>query len=495
MNKIGLLNQLSKEQQKLVLYWGDALPHVRRDLANAWTDEVKRDFEAIQEESEKILFILKKLHGHYDRDKGSYAKELSDLSNLISHIRSIKASKEWVNQIHDDLQQIITDIELEKRAIGRRSFLKGLAASFIAGIFPSRAGAVPRPRPVQPGPMGDFKIIDNWSDYNKKRPKREKTKYIILHTTEAPDRSSINSVHRYGTSNFLIDTSGNIYGMIDMDKIAKHAGRSMWGGETNISNISVGIEVVGYHDKPVTEPQHSALRWAISKMKERYRLSDDQVLTHSMIAFGTPNRFHERRHRGRKRCGMLFALPEVRLKLGLRSKPNYDPDVRAGRLVVADKFLEKVLYGTPMPGEIARAPAPIAPVKPNYESALEIEGFFEIGDDKPTAYSIARSEYKSKTTIYFLPPPYKWVRMGNELESEATPDGKKLIDRLPRGTKILIGYVYGGKIVPGKPLPRIVGKRWNYPSTYYRMPNGEIKPGDDIDPLRIPKDTIILFRN
>lgn len=265
MDKISLLKQLAEEQQKLVLYWSDALPYIRRDLANIWTDEVKRDFEAIKQEAEKILFILKRLHSHYDKDKARYAKESSDLSNLISHIQKIRGSKEWLRQIRDDLQQTVADIELEQRAINpRRSLLKGLAASFIASILPSKAGAVPRPRPLKPGPMENYKIIDNWSDYNKKRPKREATKYIILHTTEAPDRSSINSVHRYGTSNFLIDTSGNIYGMIDMDKIAKHAGRSMWKGETNISNISVGIEVVGYHDKPITESQYSALRWLLS---------------------------------------------------------------------------------------------------------------------------------------------------------------------------------------------------------------------------------------
>jgi len=42
---------------------------------------------------------------------------------------------------------------------------------------------------------------------------------------------------------------------------------------------------------------------------------------------------------------MLFAMPSVRTKLGLTQRPSYDPDIRAKRLIQADEYLGKVLYG------------------------------------------------------------------------------------------------------------------------------------------------------
>ncbi|MDO5320667.1 MAG: hypothetical protein Q4G65_18740, partial [bacterium] len=62
--------------------------------------------------------------------------------------------------------------------------------------------------------------------------------------------------------------------------------------------------------------------------------------------YGAPNTWHKQKHRGRKRCGMLFAMPSVRTKLGLKARPKYDPDVNAKRLVQADPYLASILYGS-----------------------------------------------------------------------------------------------------------------------------------------------------
>ena len=500
MRRKKLLKKLNEEEKRLIAYWNDAKPFIAKDLANVWIEEVKVDFEKISGEAERVLYIFQKMHEYYKTDEEKFSEEVKHTKNLMAHLKGVRPDSDSVRQIHNDIQLVVIDIEKEKGS-SRRSFLKTIAAGFLARIhnLPEAAEGVTRPRePVLTRPTSDFSILMQLSPYNVKRPLRPETKYIILHTTEANDASSLTTIQAKGLANFVVDTSGRIYNTIEMGKIAKHAGRSMWNGKGNLSNISVGIEVVGYHDQLINDRQFGSLRWLIEKMKERFRLKDNDVLAHSMVAYGSPNRFFDRNHRGRKRCGMLFALPEVRLRLGLRSKPVRDPDVQAGRLIAADKYLEDVLYGKPTPikpGEVVRAPTPITPQMPDSVTAAEIEGFVEIGPEKPTAYSIAGREFKSKSTIYFLPPPYKLVRMGDEMNGELTADGNKLIDRLPQGTKVLIGYIYGGKIIPGKSLFQIVGKRWNYPSTYYRLPDGEIKSGDDIEPARIPKGTIILFRS
>lgn len=77
-----------------------------------------------------------------------------------------------------------------------------------------------------------------------------------------------------------------------------------------------------------------------------YRLRDERVVTHSMVAYGAPNKWQKKKHRGRKRCGMLFAMPSVRKILELKVRMTSDPDVRAKRLTVGDPYLEKVLSDT-----------------------------------------------------------------------------------------------------------------------------------------------------
>ena len=183
------------------------------------------------------------------------------------------------------------------------------------------------------------------SPRNPERSVRKATRLIVLHTTEAGARSSLNKLCERGEAHYCIDEKGVAYRIVDRNREAFHAGRSMWDGKEECDSDSIGIEVVGYHDKPVTALQIDAIKELLAMLKKEYRIDDAHVVCHSHVAYGAPNKWQKRNHRGRKRCGMLFAMPSVRQRLGLRSKPAYDPDVRAKRLVVGDPYLEKVLYG------------------------------------------------------------------------------------------------------------------------------------------------------
>jgi hypothetical protein len=91
----------------------------------------------------------------------------------------------------------------------------------------------------------------------------------------------------------------------------------MWNRQTTLDNVSIGIEVVGFHDQDITRAQYTALRQLLRQLKKIYRIKDKNILTHSMVAYGRPNIFHPRKHRGRKKCGMIFSHPDVRKRLGL----------------------------------------------------------------------------------------------------------------------------------------------------------------------------------
>ncbi len=214
-------------------------------------------------------------------------------------------------------------------------------------------------------------IRDDYSALNAERPVRSETRYLVLHTTEGGDSSAIREVKRRGLANYLVLRDGSVRRVIEKHREARHAGRSMWNGAEDLDRVSVGIEVVGHHHRPITRAQEVALKELLRQLQSIYGLADDAVLAHAMVAYGEPNRWHEHPHRGRKRCGMLFATVSMREDLGLTRRPASDPDVRAGRLVEADPELAAILYGH----YLARGKTPFAVAGPAYAKASTVYVF------------------------------------------------------------------------------------------------------------------------
>jgi N-acetylmuramoyl-L-alanine amidase len=378
-------------------------------------------------------------------------------------------------------------------------------------------------------------VISNaYSPRNSKRPNRTTTRYVVLHTTEGALTGSLNKVKRYGEAHYLVAPNGHVYRVVDQRRVAFHAGRSMWHGKTNLDTVSIGIEVVGYHNKSITAAQLLAIKELVSQLQRVYAITDERVLTHSMVAYGSPNRWHRRSHRGRKRCGMLFASYDLRVKLGLTSQPRRDPDVDAGRLVVADPYLQKMLYGSAheqdeavrhfeaadthvisagrSPWDIARERARSAEttyifpdgsrkqgneitnwraIPPGTKLLLgggksegASEGVLVVGRDGESASEIAGDEARRVTTIYFLEDGR--VRQGNECST-------KELARLPKGTRLLVGYVNGGYVTSKRPVSEICGQKWNFESTYYRFPDGSLRRGSTVSDGAIPPRTMVFF--
>lgn len=311
-------------------------------------------------------------------------------------------------------------------------------------------------------------LLDTYySPKNSERPVRTSTRFIILHTTEGAARGSGSKLQKNGEANYMVDEAGRIYRIIDRKRVAYHCGRSMWNGLASLDNYSVGIEVVGFHNKDPNAAQCKALKALLAELKKTYKISDDRVLTHSMVAYGAPNQWHKRSHRGRKRCAMRMALPSVRRKLGLNSKPSYDPDVKAGRLVVADKALQQVLYSVdkkggnkkPAPQITATpekpkqtkkpaqqkqpqqpAPSKTTPSRPASSTPQPSPTTLEIGVGQ-TAWDVVRGAYKAHDTLYTFPNGEQ--KRGDEITNWKT---------VPSGTKVALG-VADEKPAQKKPAP------------------------------------------
>ena len=312
------------------------------------------------------------------------------------------------------------------------------------------------------------------SPRNPERSVRKSTELIVLHTTEAPARSSLTKLSDRGEAHFCVTEDGTIYRIVDRDREAFHAGRSMWNGKEDVDKFSVGIECVGYHDKVMPTVQIAAIRNLVKELQTMYKLSDDRVVCHSHVAYGAPNKWHRKKHRGRKRCGMLFAMPSVRRALGLKTRPALDPDVKAKRLVIGDSYLNNVLYANVdtmarhygKNGVAVAAPAK----KPGWISRLLGVGAKTTPAPAPVA---------EKTSIRAAPAkPQPKPKSG-------TPTS--ISDLKARE------YVQKGVVSKDKTAIKIAGSKWNSADTYYTIRN-KVIPGSSIDAARIEKGMAVWMK-
>jgi len=285
------------------------------------------------------------------------------------------------------------------------------------------------------------------SPRNPERAIRSSTELIVLHTTEGGARGSLNKLSERGECHFCVTEEGTVYRIVDRDREAFHAGRSMWRGKEDVDKFSIGIECVGNHDKAMPLVQLRAVAKLVSELQNMYHLSDDKVVCHSHVAYGAPNKWQKRKHRGRKRCGMLFAMPSVRRVLGLSSRPAYDPDTRAKRLVVGDAYLAKVLYGN---------------------------------------VDTWRSVYPASVARPKTPPRRVYVQSKKKTKTQAQPARASTLRLPPKNIAELKarGYKARGRVSKKMTASQLVGKKWNDPDTYYTIRN-KVIPGNIINPARI----------
>lgn len=392
------------------------------------------------------------------------------------------------------------------------------------------------------------------SPRNKERAVRKRTDYIILHTTEAEATSSLRKLSRNGEAHYCVTRDGKVYRIVDRNRVAYHCGTSMWSGRTGIDEYSVGIEVVGYHDRALTAAQYTALRKLILALQKIYSVKDANVMPHSQVAYGRPNRWHRRNHRGRKRCGMGYATPSVRKLLGLKERWLVDPDVKAKRLTVGDTFLSQILYSKQgdkllpyrLPAVGGKTKKTAVAAKPKTAAAPEQEQLRTYIIRKGmSAWDVARDAYDAATTLYIFPDGKRlagnrirdWeslvagtkVQIGERVEGPSVytlapgehakgylgeaafaadtwyirPTGgrvqgsslnTKTIAALPPGTKILAGYTLGGPVTSKRLPAQICPTRWDAQDTYYLLPGKPLAPYKDVDIRRIPAGTYIFYR-
>lgn len=371
-----------------------------------------------------------------------------------------------------------------------------------------------------------------------KKIRRKSTRYIVVHTSEAGLKSTLNTVNggkvvsgrriSYGGhSHYVIARSGRTYRTLDKRYRADHAGVSMWNGRKGISDVSIGIELAGYHYMEITGSQYRSLKVLIDILKRVYHLDDRGVLTHSQVAYGKPNRWNKKNHRGRKRCAKNF----IRAKAGLGPTWSFDPDVKARRLT-PDRELAAIFYGrqrlaarrlgtniiTPansawsIAGEDFDAPTTLyrlpggkliagsnigrqlgwdripsnTVVLLNQEKTSGLKrsrGPIKTITGGLNAWTLAGRDYKKSTTFYFFPDGH--VKRGHQISDW---------DELPVKTRIIVGYGKPYTLSPGRSPIHVAGKRYRARDTLYYFPDNRLLSGAEVKNFkRLPRGVLVFL--
>lgn len=89
------------------------------------------------------------------------------------------------------------------------------------------------------------------------------------------------------SSHLLIDRNGSLTQFVPFDKRAWHAGVSVYRGQTNCNDFSLGIELEGTDTIPYTRKQYRRLAKVTRALLKHYpALSSQDITTHSDIAPG-----------------------------------------------------------------------------------------------------------------------------------------------------------------------------------------------------------------
>ena len=126
-----------------------------------------------------------------------------------------------------------------------------------------------------------------------KKPRSLRTiRYLIIHYSGMQSgRVSMDRLKNPKSNvscHYFIQRNGNIYSMVEDNKIAWHAGKSKWKNLNNLNKYSIGIEIqnkghfISYQNYP--KKQISSLIRLIKILMKKYKIKKKNILGHSDIA-------------------------------------------------------------------------------------------------------------------------------------------------------------------------------------------------------------------
>ena len=129
-------------------------------------------------------------------------------------------------------------------------------------------------------------------NFSKKARSLKNIRFLIIHYTGMQStRVSLKRLKNPKSKvscHYFLDRNGNIFRMVDDNKIAWHAGKSKWKNINNLNKYSIGIELqnrghfLSYQNFP--KKQIFSLIKLIKILMKRYKINKRNILGHSDIA-------------------------------------------------------------------------------------------------------------------------------------------------------------------------------------------------------------------
>jgi N-acetylmuramoyl-L-alanine amidase len=111
---------------------------------------------------------------------------------------------------------------------------------------------------------------------------------IVLHyTAMAPPEAALERLCDPGaevSAHYLICERGRVWGMVDEEMRAWHAGAGQWGDVSDVNSRSIGIELANTGTYPFPAPQIAALERLMAGIMQRWRIAPARVIAHSDMA-------------------------------------------------------------------------------------------------------------------------------------------------------------------------------------------------------------------
>lgn len=122
-------------------------------------------------------------------------------------------------------------------------------------------------------------------NYNKRT--YEEIKFIIIHYTEMTFDDALQRLCEplaEVSAHYLIKEDGEIFGLVEDEYRAWHAGKSYWAGIENINDCSIGIELDNLGSSPFHEKQIESCIALCKHLTLKYNIPRQNILGHSDVA-------------------------------------------------------------------------------------------------------------------------------------------------------------------------------------------------------------------
>jgi N-acetylmuramoyl-L-alanine amidase len=116
---------------------------------------------------------------------------------------------------------------------------------------------------------------------------REPNFVVIHHTSDASAEIALNTLtdrEHAVSAHYLVRKDGKILQLVDESKRAWHAGKSYWGGDTDVNSASIGIELDNNGGEPFADRQIAALLALLGDISKRYKIPPANYLAHADVA-------------------------------------------------------------------------------------------------------------------------------------------------------------------------------------------------------------------